>query len=872
MDHRGGCWDTVLQPPSLSISHDSDRQSLLVSWWVNHSSLVGDVYEIQISRSEIHTVIYNKSLSLSSVDSDEYQWTWTSDVPLECVDHSVRMRQFYNWSVPSPWTDWVTHYGAQAQDKTTIFPSMRVLRENTRAVFCCVPPKGVSITSMTYNNTKYPLLSIGVAGVKAITVPNLTIPTALIKRLTLSCSDARGKTYWAWNNISFPPQKPGNLRCATSDMITIICTWDSGRERDPHDPNKQTHILYIENSDQAPISCKSSSCTFPAVPQREEYNISVVVKDQLGEETESYSFNISDRVFPVMGAVMVSPGVTHATVSWVVQGNLSRLNLLCQVTTDPYSSTQLSCNSASGLCEVELDHLLPNTRYSTRVRCSASGRLWGEWTHPVSFTTYQMVTLDVWRRIKQLSDPNTRQVTLLWTPLVPSSADTVNIQGYIVQWSQGGQNWTESKDSGQTQAEVSIDAGRHDFTVQAVVLSGSTIPAHITVPERDDGEIPPAKKRLSSNTAAGFNLSWDNADIVTCGYTVEWCILGNAVPCTDALRWMKVPEGNNALVLPARQFKAGCRYTFDIYGCTENGHRLLEVQTGYSQELQSVKSPSLVEPVQSTSSSVTLKWSYNEDDPAHPAFITGYQVTAQEVGSDHFNVSVVDPHIKSVTIEGLQQNHEYTFSVSTLTKDGPGLSTNITIRTRTNLDSAQLAKILTPILLLLGCIILMWPQRKMLKDIFAYPDGMNIKTPELEGFLHETAKQLQSQKVEECSSCVIEILTTRPPLAVTTALTHPEPLPGSQSSPSLSCVPLQADYCPQSVTVLWDGPALQPIACIKIKTYLRTMDEDLPEAQVMFTGIHSSFEPSESQQESCSVMYAYISNDGCNIPNQTQNC
>jgi len=41
-----------------------------------------------------------------------------------------------------------------------------------------------------------------------------------------------------------------------------------------------------------------------------------------------------------------------------------------------------------------------------------------------------------------------------------------------------------------------------------------------------------------------------------------------------------------------------------------------------------------VEPVQSTSSSVALEWHYNEDDPAQPAFITGYLVTVQEVGSD----------------------------------------------------------------------------------------------------------------------------------------------------------------------------------------------------------------------------------------------
>lgn len=31
---------------------------------------------------------------------------------------------------------------------------------------------------------------------------------------------------------------------------------------------------------------------------------------------------------------------------------------------------------------------------------------------------------------------------------------------------------------------------------------------------------------------------------------------------------------------------------------------------------------------------MTLEWRYDVDDPAHPAFITGYLVTVQEVASD----------------------------------------------------------------------------------------------------------------------------------------------------------------------------------------------------------------------------------------------
>ncbi|XP_060894548.1 leukemia inhibitory factor receptor isoform X1 [Labrus mixtus] len=823
--------DTVWQLSRPSITHLqalSDRQSLLVSWQLNHSSLLGDVYEIQIGRTLNYTIIYNRNISVPSIDSHEY--TWTSDLPLECVDHSVRIRSFYNKSVPSPWSSWKTNDGAQAKNRTKIFPFQRVLREGTSAMFCCVPPLGVTITSISINNSPQPLISIS-DRVKAITVEKLKIVESFIDALSIICSDDAGNNRHIFNYVSSPPQKPKNLSCVTSDMKTVTCTWDSDRKQELDNHNKKTHTLHIQNSDQPPILCDQLSCTFPAIPQLEEYNISVEVKDLLGKETESYSFNISDRVFPVVARCSVSPGVTDTTVSWFMLWNLTQVSLLCQVNTVPGVTTVMTCNSVREFCKVKLEHLQPNTRYTTRVRCSADGRLWGKWTQPVTFKTYPLVTLDVWRRITQLPDQNSRQVTLMWTPAVTGSAATVNIEGYKVQWSQGGRNQTELKSSGQTQAEVSIGPGQCDFTVQAVVPIGSTVPAQITVPQQDDQDKNASEKWLSSNSAAGFNLSWAQDETATCGYTVDWCILGNAVPCT--LRWVKMSEGNNTLFLPGRHFKAGCRYTFSIFGCKENAHRLLEMQTGYLQELKSVPSPSLVGLVRSTSSSVTLEWFYSEDDASHPAFITGYLITVQELGSvtlsghvsDLLNVLVSDPHRKSVTIEGLQQNQEYTFSVSALTKEGPGQAASITVRTKTNYSSLMV-KILTPLFLLLGCIVLLWPQRKTLQrglvGIIFYPAGMNIKTPELDRCLQETGEWLQSQKPEECRSCEIEILTNRPLLNDSTprdpeALNTPPP-PGPQSSLlnlPLSCDLLQAEYCPQ----LWDRAPLQQTTYVTNKSY-----------------------------------------------------
>lgn len=101
----------------------------------------------------------------------------------------------------------------------------------------------------------------------------------------------------------------------------------------------------------------------------------------------------------------------------------------------------------------------------------------------------------------------------------------------------------------------------------------------------------------------------------------------------------------------------------------------------------------------------------------------------------------------------------------------------------------------------------------------------------------QTGERLQSHRVEECISCDIEILNIRPPLNETTTQIDPELLntpsssasQSSLSSLSPSCEPLQADYCSQLATALWDTQTLQETTCIANKTYFNNMEEDLHE-------------------------------------------
>ncbi|XP_023814694.1 leukemia inhibitory factor receptor isoform X2 [Oryzias latipes] len=816
------CNDSDSVAPKPNIPHlkaFSKKQSLVVTLPARHTDGESDIYEIQIGRTETQSIIYSRKVSVSA--AAERTWTWISDLPLECVDHSVRIRYFCNQSAPSPWSNWTTNHGVKVKNTLRIFPSDRVLQEGKSATFCCVAPQGVKIASINFGNNHFPSTSIG-ATVEAITVNNLTIPTNRIKSSLLTCTEGTGKKVYAWNYVSFPPQKPQNLSCATSDMTTVVCNWNSGRKRDEFDTNTQTYSLHIE---------------FPAVPQLQEYNISVMVKDELGKETESYSFNISERVLPELQCCRATRGVTNVRISWRVVGNLPQMMLICQVSATPGNITQqVDCNSSSHVCKAEVEHLHPSTEYSIVVRCSTNGKLWGNWSKPKLFKTYPLVMLELWKKIEPASASQIRHVTLMWNTHISDRA--VSIQSYRVQWSQKDRMWTNVTDGRQNQLEVTIGPEKCNFTVEAILERGYRAAAHITIPPSERQEAQVVKRRLKSSSADGIILSWDKDRAVTCGYTVEWCTLGSAVPCT--LKWIKVPKGNNSLFLSSKNFTAGLRYSFNIYGCTENGHKLLEVKTGYSQELKYVGSPSLVQPVQTTSSSATLEWLFNEHDPAHPAFIIGYLITVQGGRSDKApdqatnvqNLTIADPLQKSVIIEGLQPNQEYVCSVSALTKEGPGPSVSVPFRTRINYPS-QLAKFLAPVLLLLSCIVLLWPQRKKirtgLKEMFAYPAGMNIKIPEFESFLDETIQRLSSQRIEECISCEIEILnvgasaTARKP-----DFTNDLCSPGTHSSPSstsASCISVQRGYCPQSAVVLVEKPTCLQMACVINKSYFSTIAE-----------------------------------------------
>lgn len=72
-------------------------------------------------------------MSVSPGVSAKYTWTWISDLPLECVDHSVRMR-YYNQSDQSPWSNWITNSGKMLCWSLNV--SLRVLLMRLKSSSC----------------------------------------------------------------------------------------------------------------------------------------------------------------------------------------------------------------------------------------------------------------------------------------------------------------------------------------------------------------------------------------------------------------------------------------------------------------------------------------------------------------------------------------------------------------------------------------------------------------------------------------------------------------------------------------------------------------------------------------------------------------
>ncbi|XP_051751765.1 leukemia inhibitory factor receptor isoform X2 [Ctenopharyngodon idella] len=767
--------DTV---PNIIKLQAMDMWRLEMAWTMNQKKEHrNQTYEIQVGRSANMDIVDSMNVSRGPLDT-VHTMVWTSQLPLNCVDHSVRIRLISDASPSSSWSLWKTNYGEMnlAHDEIRMFPEDEVLREGSTVMFCCIYSTETNITSMFFNNTEYKVINIS-PQVKAIRVENI------------KATNTYGVNFYCRmdsivvNSVIFPPDKPQDFRCETEDMRNINCSW---KIKAPNLQGQQGRKYTLLISDSRNVSCNpksnSASCSFEVIPHQINYKITLLVTNSLGQESETYIFNITDRVFPVPERLDVTAGVLDSVVVLQLNGSFKGLLLVCQIELEPGGTIQELDKDGSDSVQhytFRLQHLNHSTRYSTRGRCAVQGNDWGRWTPPRLFTTEPLVSIDLWRQIRD--NPN-RTVTLVWTPV----GNVSYIKAYEVCVSNINPQGSVCMNVTQTEVELPLDIHMCDITVRAVIQSGLSIPSHITIPSAYTGIL--KKKRIQGNEK-GFQLTWTRDSATTCDYVVEWCMLGSAPPCI--LQWRKVPANQTSLNLNTGGFTAGVQYTFTVYNCNSEGHRPHEKQIGYSKEQEPTQYPKLDSNPNITWSSVNLKWSFNEEDPSHAGFIKEYVIKVQEDSEAGYDLSsfkqyFADPHSKSFTVSGLEEDQPYTFHLAACTIAGCGPETTATFRTRKNFY-LLMAKISIPLLVLVGCCVCLWSYRSMLrgfpKETFGF---LHIKALDLDEDLYEASEKIHSLRIEDCTWCDVEILDMPPTVAEKTWLASAEDLSCSFISPKVT--------------------------------------------------------------------------------------
>ncbi|XP_067295681.1 leukemia inhibitory factor receptor isoform X2 [Pseudorasbora parva] len=756
----------TLSAPNIIKLQALDMWTLEMEWsMIQKQQRRNQTYEIQVGRTANMDIMDSMNVSRGSLDT-VHTMVWTSQLPLNCTDHSVRIRLISDASPYGSWSSWKTNYGEMnvAHNHIQMFPYSQVLREGSTVMFCCIFPTETHITSMFFSNNPYKVIDIS-PQVKAIRVENINITNEF--GVNFFC---KPDTDAALNYVTFPPEKPQDFRCETEDMRHVYCSWKISRAPNLSGRRRRKYTLLI--SDSTSVSCKHESCSFEVIPQQIHYNITLLVTNRLGRESETYIFNIKDRVFPVPVRLDVTEGVLDSEVVLQLSGSFKGLLLVCQIELKPTGTIQELDKNGSDAMQFytfRLQQLTPSTTYFTRGRCRVQGNDWGRWTQR-QFKTAPLVTIDLWRRIRE--DPN-RTITLVWKNI--SSYSKLDIEAYEVCVSNRNPQRSVCMNVTQTQTELPLDL--HvcdcDITVRAVTQSGLSIPSHITIPSAYTDI---AKEKRIIGNAKGFQLTWTRDSAATCDYIVEWCMLGIAPPCN--LQWRKVPANQTALNLNAG-FKAGVQYTFTIYSCSAEGHRPREKQIGYLKELEPTQYPTLDTNPNITWSSVNLKWSFNEEDPSHTGFITGYVITVQDdlgAGShlNPFRQTVGDPHSKSFTVSGLEEDQPYTFHLAACTSAGCGPETTATFRTRKNYYLLA-ARLLIPLLVLVGCSFCLWSYRSTIigfpKETFSF---LHIKALDLDEDLYEASEKIHSLRIEDCKWCDVEILDVPPTPAEKTWLASTE--------------------------------------------------------------------------------------------------
>ncbi|XP_006889605.1 PREDICTED: leukemia inhibitory factor receptor [Elephantulus edwardii] len=850
-------------PEILNLSADFSTSTIHIKWndkgslFPHHSNVVWQFKILHKERMDIITLVTHNT-TLNGKDT-VHHWSWTSDLPLECATHSVRMRCYVDdphFSGHKEWSNWTPpkniSWSPEPQPKA--LPLDRVLLVGSDITICCVTRE--KIVSALVGNKPYPLIHLEGENI-AIKIHDISpsdssgTNVVFVTETTNMC----GTVFFA----GYPPDIPQNLSCETHDLKEILCTWSPGRVTKLVGPRDTSYTL-LESFSGKNATFKraedpqngSYQLFFQIIPSQEIYNFTLHARNPLGQSESTVLLNITERVHPHTPTSFKVKDInsTAVTLSWHLSGNFAKSNLLCQIEINRSNSVQELLNVTVRGAEnssylVEVGKLNPYTNYTFRIRCAGeSFWKWSSWTTGERHLTIEAVPSkgpDTWREWSS----DGKNLIIYWKPL-PINEANGRILSYNVSYSseEETQSLSEISDR-QHKAELQLD--RNDYIISVVAKNsvGSSPPSRIA-----SMELPHDKLKTEQAVGIGNEifLSWDYDPNMTCDYVIKWCNSSGPGPCL--MDWKKVPSNSTEAVIESDQFRPGVRYSFFLYGCKNQGYQLLRSVIGYIEELAPVVAPNFT--VEDTSSdSILVKW---EDIPVEElrGFLRGYlfyfgkgergtsKMRGLESGRSDVKIkNITDLNQKTLRIADLQGKTSYHLVLRAYTDGGIGPEKSMYVVTKENSVGLIIA-ILIPVAvaIMVGVVtsVLCYRKREWIKETF-YPDipnPENCKALQFQKSVCEGNSALKTLEMNPCTPNNVEVLESRSvvPKIEDTEIVSPVTEHPEESSEADAGNPVVVSYCPP---IIEEG------------------DEAGGASQVVYIDVQSMYQPQakpEEEQES----------------------
>ncbi|NXL34955.1 LIFR factor, partial [Glaucidium brasilianum] len=859
-----------LTPRILSLTPDFSTSTLNLKWSDNGSVFLYGLdafWQIQILRKEamekVTQVTYYSKLTHEDVI---HSWNWTSDMPLECTSHYVKIRCYINVTQfvgPKDWSDWSPIEEIPGKDTepngSGVFPQDTVVAVGSDVTICCVHEKGQQIKRMTYGPEIYPMIRLSSRS-SAIRVLNASASDASGTNVVcrLSEDDMDGTVLF----VGYAPDTPQNLSCETSNFLKIKCTWKPGRPSGLYGKRRTKYSLFERISGKN-VSCEVNEmnrervCGFPVLADQKTYDFVLGVSNPIGQTESLLLVDLTQRVHPKAPEKLTVSGNSSTSVRlhWFINGSFAEIRLLCQIEVScGHSERRLHNISMSGgefsTYTAQLNALHAYTKYQFRVRCSAADHFWrwSDWSRIEEHTTLEAPPArgpDIWRE----KSPSGKSLKIFWKPLSLSEANgkivSHEVSCYLLETPLEHKEVTEPSNS------TEIKLGKSDCVISVVAKNhaGSSPPSRITSVELPSDNVKTDRAVAMGN---GIYISWNSYPNMTCGYIVKWCHSSGSEPCS--VDWQKFPSNTTDAVIKSALFRPGVRYNFSLYGCKSSGYQLLKNITGYMKELPPKRAPNFT--VEETSSdSILVKW---EDIPIEDCqgFLEGYRLsfakgekdalkpTLSESGNPELKVkNITDLTKKSLKILDLQGKTSYQLDLQAYTAGG--LSPPNSLYVVTKEDSVGLIiAILIPVavVVLLGVVasIFCYRKREWIKETFypEIPNPENSKALQFQKNICEGNKTLKTLEMNPCTPNSVEVVETRSaaPKIEDTEMMSPAadttvPEDGSDSETENHVV---VSYCPPIIEEEISSPP---------------MDEPVGSSQVVYIDIQSMYQPQIKPEE-----------------------